>query len=97
MKLWPDQTDRPRVVKSGSAKGSIVNYWPPKTARGMARLVKHNTHVAQAEWEREHKARMVLLKREMRVLADEIRAGRRRLRECDMALVLIALRKYEPK
>lgn len=51
---------------------------------------------ANYKWRREHRARMELMKREMRVLADELEGGRRRLRNCDMALVLIALRKYDP-
>ena len=29
MKTFPDKADA-KIIKTGSAKGSIVNYWPPK-------------------------------------------------------------------
>lgn len=50
-----------------------------------------------AEMRKERKSRLALMKREARVLADEYEAGRRYIRNCDMVLVLQALRDYDPK
>lgn len=55
------------------------------------------------DWERvalmrrSHKARMKLLKEEAQDLASAIAAGRKRLRVEEMALVINALRNYDPK
>ncbi len=67
MRTWPDHGE-PKIAKRGSAKGSIVNYFPPKTSKGMARAI---LHAFKADKQR----RKGLGKRELRRISSELIAN----------------------